>query len=81
MNNKSFIQSLAGKMDFTETETQDCVNDLVRIISENLLSGNQVNINGFGLFDVKMKKERIIVDPNTGRKLLVPPRLEVKLES
>jgi DNA-binding protein HU-beta len=34
-----------------------------------------VNINGLGTFDVRKRNERIIVNPGTGKKNLVPPKL------
>jgi nucleoid DNA-binding protein len=34
-----------------------------------------VNVNGLGTFDVRKRNERIIVNPGTGKKNLVPPKL------
>ena len=46
-------------------------------MTEMLESGNEVNVQGFGSFEVKKKNERVIVHPSTGKKILVPPKLVV----
>ncbi len=37
--------------------------------------GEAVAISGLGVFEVKKRLERVIVNPGTGQKMLVPPKL------
>ena len=39
--------------------------------------GASLNIQGFGTYEVKKKKERIIVHPTTKQRQLVPPKLVI----
>ena len=64
-------------MNLSAVETQRLVHALVESMTEMLESGNEVNVQGFGSFEVKKKNERVIVHPSTGKKILVPPKLVV----
>lgn len=77
MNHKSFIDTLSEKLGASAEETQANLDVLLEVFTQNLKSGNQINISSFGLFDVKLKEDKIIVDPSTNKKMLVPPRLEL----
>lgn len=75
MNNKEFITALAQKSGYKIDDTQNMVRTVVNNIIDNLTEGEVVNINGLGSFDVKKRMERIINNPGTGQKMLVPPKL------
>ena len=44
-------------------------------MNERFQEGENVLLPGFGTFEVKKRMERIIVNPNTRQRLLVPPKL------
>lgn len=75
MNNKDFISELSQRMGFSTGETQRLVFQVVDAMSDSLTEGNTVNITGFGQFEVKKKLERVIVNPTTGQRMLIPPKL------
>ena len=75
--NPEFIEGFAARMNLSAVETQRLVHALVESMTEMLESGNEVNVQGFGSFEVKKKNERVIVHPSTGKKILVPPKLVV----
>lgn len=77
MNHKSFIDNLSAKIGTTAEDTQAKLDVLLDIFTNNLKSGNQINVSSFGLFEVNLKEDKIIVDPSTKKKMLVPPRLEL----
>jgi DNA-binding protein HU-beta len=47
----------------------------VKAIIEKMCDAEPVILNGLGTFDVRKRNERIIVNPGTGKKNLVPPKL------
>lgn len=53
---------------------------LVSEIAVQLGEENQINVQGFGVFDVKKKMEHITVHPSTRQKMLVPPKMEIKFK-
>lgn len=77
MNHKAFIDNLSEKLGYTAEDTQSKLDTMLSIFTDNLKSGNQINISSFGLFNVNLKEDKIIVDPSTKKKMLVPPRLEL----
>ncbi len=75
MNNKQFISELAQRMGFTAQDTQKMVYQLVEAMGDSFQEGDSVAIQNFGNFEVKKKLERIMVNPTTGQRMLVPPKL------
>lgn len=78
MNHSSLIETLSDRLGLSAEEAQERLEALTAIFTENLKAGNQINISSFGLFDVKLKEDMVIIDPSTNKRMLVPPRLEVK---
>lgn len=75
MNNKEFIAQLAAKTGYTQADTQQMVRTIVAEMSTRLEEGDTIQINNFGTFEVKKRLERIVVNPATQQRMLVPPKL------
>ncbi len=75
MNNKEFITKLAKRCGISPADTVTNVETFVDVITERLKENDQLNISGFGVLEVKMRKERLSVNPKTGQRFLVPPKV------
>jgi DNA-binding protein HU-beta len=75
MNNKDFIGALAKKCGITAAEAQAGIDSFVAVMTERLKENDQLNVSGFGVLEVKMRKERVSVNPKTGQRFLVPPKI------
>ncbi len=75
MNNKEFITELAQRMGYSSDETQKLVNSVIEAMGDHFQESDSVLIPTFGTFDVKKKMERVMVNPSTGQRMLVPPKL------
>jgi DNA-binding protein HU-beta len=75
MNNKEFIAELSKRFGYTFDETQNIVNTLVGTMNANFQEIEPVSVPAFGTFEVKKKLERIVVNPSTQQRMLVPPKL------
>ena len=75
MNNKEFITELAQRTGYSTDETQQFVNYVVDAMGDHFQVDDSVLIPNFGCFEVKKKLERIMVNPSTGQRMLVPPKL------
>ena len=75
MNNKDFIAALSQKEGLLQRDTQKMVNLLVAELTAQFEQGNSLTVQNFGQFDVKKKLERVVVNPATGQRMLVPPKL------
>ena len=75
MTNKDFIAQLAQRMGYSSDDTQKMVNAVVEEMGDHFQEDDVVLIPTFGTFEVKKKLERIMVNPATGQRMLVPPKL------
>lgn len=75
MNNKEFIAELSRKMGYTTEKTQRMLLNVVDAMGESFMEGDSLQVANFGVFEVKKKNERIMVNPTTKQRMLVPPKL------
>ena len=75
MNNKDFITELADRTGFSVEDAQQMVDIIIETMGDHFLEDDSVLIPNFGTFEVKKKMERIMVNPSTGQRMLVPPKL------
>lgn len=75
MNNKSFISELSLRLGYTQDDAQKMVNTVIDSMNDAFQGGDAVTIPRFGTFEVKKRLERIVVNPATKQRMLVPPKL------
>lgn len=75
MNNKSFISELSQRLGYTQDDAQKMVNTVIDSMNDAFQKGDIVTIPKFGTFEVKKRLERIVVNPGTKQRMLVPPKL------
>lgn len=75
MTNKDFISELAQQTGYSPEDTQSMVNTVVEAMGDHFQEDGSVLVPTFGTFEVKKKLERIMVNPATGQRMLVPPKL------
>lgn len=75
MNNKELISELSKQLKWSSKDTADMVALLSSTISSRLVDNDIVYFQTFGQFEVKKRAERITVNPVTGKRYLVPPKL------
>lgn len=80
MNSKEFLAVLANRCGMTTEETSANMSTLIETMTERLCEGDTISIQGFGTFDVKKKNERVIVNPVSRQKMLVPPKLTLNFK-
>ena len=81
MNNKEFINALATRLQENPKTVKQHVEALVDALANMLDEGATLNVQGFGTYEVKKKKERIIVHPTTKQRQLVPPKLVIAFKT
>ena len=75
MNNKEFVAELAQQTGYTQDDTQKLVRKVIDAIITEFEDGEVVAIPNFGTFEVKKRMERVVVNPTTKKRQLVPPKL------
>jgi len=68
------IEEIRIKTNFTQKQSPETVEILLKIMKKTLVSGEDVLISGFGKFCVKNKKERKGRNPATGEDMMLAPR-------
>lgn len=77
MNTKDLITTIRGQQSLSAEEAELLFDATVKTIKKQLLDGNVVAVQGFGQFEPKKKNERISVNPASGERMLVPPKISV----
>ena len=62
-------------MGYTQDDTQKMVNTVIDSMNDSFQEGNVVAVPRFGTFEVKKRLERIVINPGTKQRMLVPPKL------
>ncbi len=75
MNNKEFIAELAERMGYSAKDTQKLVNNVINAMGDAFQEDKAVMVPYFGVFEAKKKMERVIINPATQQRMLVPPKL------
>ena len=75
MNNKEFIAELAERTGYTPKDVQKLTGNLINAMADAFQEDNAVLVPNFGVFETKKKMERVMVNPSTGQRMLVPPKL------
>ena len=80
MNTSELIASLAQKLLLSKVEVAQRLDNTVLVITDALLKDNSVSFYNFGILEVRKREERISVNPASGKRMLVPPKLVVKFK-
>lgn len=75
MNNKEFIAALSQRTGYSQSDTQKMVNNLLNEMGDRFQEGSCMQVPNFGNFEIKKKLERVVVNPSTLQRMLVPPKL------
>jgi DNA-binding protein HU-beta len=75
MNNKEFIAELSQRSGYSQDDTKNLIKTLIDSMVDSFDENNPVNLTNFGTFEVKKRLERIFINPSTGQRMLVPPKL------
>lgn len=81
MNNKEYIAELSRHTGFSQDDTQRMVRCVVEGMSQKFDEGIGVSISNFGVFEIKKRMERIVVNPSSGQRMLVPPKIVVTFKA
>jgi DNA-binding protein HU-beta/integration host factor subunit alpha len=75
MNNKDFITMMAVRTGLKMYEVQSMMDTVINAMGDHFMESEAVQLPNFGVFEVRKKLERVIVNPSTGERMLVPPKL------
>lgn len=77
MDTNPITKNIATAMGIEPEKAASVASELTKIITEQIVNGNSVAIPGFGQFDTVNQPEQIITDLSTGKRLMLPPVIEI----
>ena len=80
MNNKEFIAELSRRLGYKVKDASSLMVDLVAEMTDELEDENVIAIQNIGSFEVRKKQERVVVNPATQQRMLVPPKLVINFK-
>jgi DNA-binding protein HU-beta len=75
MNKGEFIDRLADRTDLTKKEARSLLDDVLDLIQDTLLQGEDVKLVGFGKFAVRARKASSRINPQTKRPIQVEAKV------
>ena len=72
MTKTELIGAVAEKADFTKKNAETAVNAIISTITEALAGGEKVSIVGFGTFEVRNRKAKQVINPQTKKMMTAP---------
>lgn len=72
MTKKELIVNVSEKVGISKKDAEKAVNAVFETVSEELAAGNSVQLTGFGSFEVRQRKEKTCINPQTKEKMTIP---------
>ncbi|MBO4964656.1 MAG: HU family DNA-binding protein [Muribaculaceae bacterium] len=75
MDSRQLTEKVAAAMNRSREEVETLVQNLSIVVSKTAIEMDSVMVAGFGTFEPRKRMERVALNPSTGKRLLLPPRL------
>lgn len=72
MTKTELIGAVAAKTGCTKKEAEIAVSAILSSITDALVSGEKVSLVGFGTFEVRDRKEKQVINPQTKKMMTAP---------
>ena len=72
MNKTEFVKEISKKSKMTQKDCNNCLNAITQIIQKSLKNGDNINLVGFGKFEVKHRMARKSYNPQTRKVSMLP---------
>ncbi len=80
MNNKEFQTEVAKRLGMSQKQTAELIKGYVDTLVQQFDENDELPFLSMGNFEVKQKEQRIIVNPSTKKRMLVPPKLTLNFK-
>ena len=80
MKTKELIQHIASNTSMTKTRTEELLNVTVAVLQNELLAGKSVQLQNFGILEMKRKNARVVVHPQTKERTVVPEKMQLSFK-
>lgn len=75
MDNKKLVETLASNLGRSADDVNKLLEGLSGVLRSRCGELDSVSVPGFGTFEPRKRNERVMVNPQTGKRMLVPPKI------
>ena len=75
MDNKKLVETVAANLGRSTGDVEKLVEALAGVIRTRCSEMDSVVVPSFGTFEPKKRNERVMFQPNTGKRMLIPPKV------
>ena len=75
MNNKELIEKMSERLGVSRKDVSFMLAVSTKAIVEQIKEERSITLQGFGVFEVRRKQDRILFNPASGRQMIIPPKL------
>ncbi len=75
MNKGEFVDKLATRTGLTKKDARKALDAMIDLITDTLVSNDEVLLTGFGKFEVRARKESKRINPQTQKRITVPKKV------
>ena len=75
MDNKKLVETVAKNLGRSSDDVNKLIDAFAGILRTRCGEMDSVVLPGFGTFEPKKRNERVMVNPKSGRRMLVPPKV------
>ncbi len=72
MNKSELIAKIAEKTEVEKGDVEKVVDGMLSTIKEVMVSGDKLQLVGFGVFEAKERAQKEGINPATGQKITIP---------
>ncbi len=81
MNKAQLVEAVSDKTGITKKKTGNMMDAVIKTLTGALSQGEKVTFVGFGSFQVRQRKERKGVNPQTGQTMQIPAKKVPKFKA
>ena len=75
MDNKKLVETVAGNLGRSTEDVNKLIDAFAGVLRSRCGEMDSVVLPGFGTFEPQKRNERVMVNPKSGRRMLVPPKV------
>ena len=75
MDNKKLVETVAANLGRSPKDVSKLLESFAGILRTRCSDLDSVVVPGFGTFEPMKRNERVMLQPSTGRRMLVPPKI------
>ena len=71
MNKTELVKKIAKQSNHTQKDVLEIIDSFQDVIGDELAKGNEIQLTGFGSFEVTQRPEHMGINPKTGETILI----------